>query len=114
MMARSRSLKKTRAQAAAQQLTIPFVVPMPPRPARGLKLKTVSRLMMLFALGCLAAFWAGRAPVAATPQPARNDIRASASQQKPDIPMISMRVRQGIRQRYSRKSPKSGSVRFTE
>jgi len=34
-------------------------------PPRGVKLKTVSRFTMLFALICLGAFWAGRPPVAA-------------------------------------------------
>jgi hypothetical protein len=32
------------------------------KPVRGMKLKTVSRLTMLFALLCLAAFVAGRPP----------------------------------------------------
>ena len=36
-----------------------------PGPVRGLKLKTVSRATILFALICLAAFMAGRPPVSA-------------------------------------------------
>jgi hypothetical protein len=36
-----------------------------PEPVRGIKLKTVSRLTLLFALACLGAFVAGRPPVAA-------------------------------------------------
>lgn len=35
------------------------------KPVRGMKLKTVSRLTMLFALLCLAAFIAGRPPAPA-------------------------------------------------
>ena len=35
------------------------------KPVRGMKLKTVSRLTMLFALLCLAAFVAGRPPASA-------------------------------------------------
>jgi len=35
------------------------------KPARGVKLKTVSAFTMLFALACLAAFMAGRPPVSA-------------------------------------------------
>ena len=35
------------------------------KPVRGMKLKTVSRLTMLFALLCLAAFVAGRPPAPA-------------------------------------------------
>lgn len=45
------------------------IVPAPvaelPRPPRGVKLKTVSRLTLLFALLCLGAFMAGRPPVSA-------------------------------------------------
>jgi hypothetical protein len=36
-----------------------------PKPVRGMKLKTVSRLTLLFALACLGAFVAGRPPIAA-------------------------------------------------
>lgn len=48
-----------------------MVVPLPAvaqeenKPVRGVKLKTVSAFTLLFALACLAAFIAGRPPVAA-------------------------------------------------
>jgi hypothetical protein len=38
------------------------------KPVRGMKLKTVSRLTLLFALACLGAFVAGRPPVPAGAQ----------------------------------------------
>jgi hypothetical protein len=46
------------------QLPMPFIVPdgEPAVPVRGVKLKTVSRCTMLFALLCLVAFLAGRPP----------------------------------------------------
>lgn len=44
----------------------PAIVPAAPaKPPRGMKLKTVSRVTMLFALLCLGAFLAGRPPVSA-------------------------------------------------
>ena len=40
-------------------------IPNASKPVRGVKLKTVSMLTMLFALACLAAFMAGRPPASA-------------------------------------------------
>ena len=61
---------KTRAsrrrRSAAQSLVFkPEPVTEPQKPPRGVKLKIVSRLTLLFALLCLGAFMAGRPPVAA-------------------------------------------------
>jgi hypothetical protein len=82
-MAKSGTSKKRRPQpkvtSLGAQLPMPFVVPSPPRPARGLKLKTISRFVMLFALTCLAAFWAGRAPMAAGPEQVRSESAGSAN-----------------------------------
>jgi hypothetical protein len=41
----------------------PVAVVTEPKPARGMKLKTVSRFTLLFALLCLGAFLAGRPPM---------------------------------------------------
>gem|GEM_PF-4236636 len=53
-----------------------IAVPLAQKPARGVKLKTVSRLTLLFALLCLAAFLAGRPPAA----PQSRDAFAVAAQ----------------------------------
>jgi hypothetical protein len=80
-MVKSETSRKRRPQpnvaAPSAQLTMPFVVPSSPRPVRGVKLKTISRFVMLFALICLGAFWAGRAPMAAGPGQARSETAAS-------------------------------------
>lgn len=62
--ARTRANRRRRAAARAFAIA-PAPVAEPPKPPRGLKLKTVSRLTLLFALLCLGAFMAGRPPVAA-------------------------------------------------
>lgn len=59
---RKRANRRRRTAATAFAFT---PVPEPPKPRRGVKLKTVSRLTLLFALLCLGAFMAGRPPVAA-------------------------------------------------
>ena len=61
------------AAQAAQQVEI--------RPVRGMKLKTVSRLTMLFALLCLAAFVAGHPPATAA--------RAGIESRKEAKPLLS-------------------------
>jgi hypothetical protein len=80
-MAKSGASRKRRPQpniaTPGAQLPMPFVVPSPPRPVRGAKLKTISRFVMLFALMCLGAFWAGRTPMAAGPGQARRETDAS-------------------------------------
>jgi hypothetical protein len=55
---RAREAKKTGA------IAVPVVVA-EPKPVRGVKLRTVSLLTMLFSLLCLGAFLAGRPPLAA-------------------------------------------------
>jgi hypothetical protein len=64
-------------QAHSRQLAIPFVLPTSPKPQRGMKLKTVSRFVMVFAVMCLLAFWAGRMPAVAGPDQSRNESTAS-------------------------------------
>jgi len=48
------------------------------KPVRGIKLKTVSVLTMLFALACLAAFMAGRPPISAAGPVQRRDLALKA------------------------------------
>ena len=59
---RRRSVRRRRIPA---QMRLPVGIPVRAaeiRPVRGMKLKTVSRLTLLFALVCLGAFLAGRPP----------------------------------------------------
>jgi hypothetical protein len=66
-MPRARSKRKTNPQRARNIAPVPqlAIVPAPEKPVRGVKLKTVSRFAMVFALLCLGAFLAGRPPVSA-------------------------------------------------
>jgi hypothetical protein len=86
-MAKSGTSRKRRLQARpftqGTQLPIPFIVPMPRGPIRGLRLKTVSRYVMLFGLICLGACWAGRPPMAAGPGRARSETAGV------DVPSVS-------------------------
>jgi hypothetical protein len=81
-MAKSGTSRKRRPQpnvtSLGAQLPMPFVVPPPPGPVCGLKVKTISRFVMLFALTCLTAFWAGRAPMVAGPEQVRSKTAGSA------------------------------------
>jgi len=61
---RTRTSRRRRTVARTLAI-VPAPVAEPPKPPRGVKLKTVSRLTLLFALLCLGAFMAGRPPVAA-------------------------------------------------
>jgi len=54
--------RKTTARKALGPVIVPAA---PAKPPRGMKLKTVSRIVVLFALVCLGAFLAGRPPVSA-------------------------------------------------
>lgn len=63
---RRRNSRRTHSIVPASQLAI---VPAPEKPVRGVKLKTVSRFAMVFALLCLGAFLAGRVDVAAMNEP---------------------------------------------
>jgi predicted enzyme related to lactoylglutathione lyase len=65
-MSRAKSYRKSphhRARLAMSTGSAPTVTQK--GPIRGVKLKTVSRLVMLAAMLCLGAFWAGRPPVSA-------------------------------------------------
>ena len=64
-MPRARSRRKTSPRRAGNIAPTPqlAIVPAPEKPVRGVKLKTVSRFAMVFALLCLGAFLAGRPPV---------------------------------------------------
>jgi hypothetical protein len=70
-MPRARSRRKTSSQPARNIAPSPqlAIVPAPEKPVRGVKLKTVSRFAMVFALLCLGAFLAGRVDIAAMNQP---------------------------------------------
>jgi hypothetical protein len=61
---RRRASRRSRTAARAFVFR-PAPVAEPQMPRRGVKLKTMSRLTLLFALVCLGAFMAGRPPVAA-------------------------------------------------
>jgi len=62
-MAAARARKARRVGSERSQL---MLVPAPPLPpVKGVELKTISRLTMLFAVVCLCAFLAGRPPAAA-------------------------------------------------
>lgn len=63
-MSRSRGRRSRRPSARAFRFA-PKPVTEQQGPPRGVKLKTVSRITLLFALVCLGAFLAGRPPVAA-------------------------------------------------
>jgi hypothetical protein len=71
-MPRTKSRRKTSPQRVRNVVPVPqlAIVPAPEKPVRGVKLKTVSRFAMVFALLCLGAFIAGRVDVAAPIQPA--------------------------------------------
>lgn len=65
-MKQSRKRTRRRPRSGAAIHRNPAATPMTEnKPIRGMKLKNVARLMMLFALLCLAAFVAGRLPVVA-------------------------------------------------
>lgn len=72
-----RSPRRRRSQAAKLDFAAAIVMP-EEKPVRGVKLKTVSAVTMLFALLCLFAFMAGRVYVAATNQPPKT-TKASTS-----------------------------------
>ena len=72
-MPRTRSRRKSSPRRARNIAPVPqlAIVPAPEKPVRGVKLKTVSRFAMVFALLCLGAFIAGRPPVSA-PDPVKS------------------------------------------
>jgi hypothetical protein len=67
------------------------------KPPRGMKLKTVSRITMLFALLCLGAFLAGRPPVAASGSDATHSAKEVSH-------VSSLKSRRGSGGRSDRKS----------
>ena len=98
---RKRKPRGAEPRAEGSQLPIPFVVPAP-QPIRGVKLKTVSRGVMLFALICLAAFVAGRPPVAAGPAQIRDTSDARAYRHRAGSSSVSTIARFRVRAANSR------------
>lgn len=70
--------RANRRRRASPRAFAPMSHPIEQQPPRGVTLKTVSRLTVLFALLCLGAFLAGRPPVAAA---ARSRRTASSRKQ---------------------------------
>jgi len=75
--ARRRSVRPRRSPARRRRAATGQIVASEMKPVRGLKMKTVSWLMMLFALVCLGAFLAGRS--SATGRNSTNPVRAEPS-----------------------------------
>jgi hypothetical protein len=109
-MPRTRSKRKTSPQRARNIAPAPqlAIVPAPEKPVRGVKLKTVSRFAMVFAVLCLGAFIAGRADVAAMNQPTavsktRTVVSESARGHKR---AIANRAKSGTRRSHAAQSPR--------
>lgn len=83
-MPQARRMRRSKQNCRRRAVPLPEAVAQEEtKPVRGVKLKTVSAITMLFALACLAAFMAGRPPVsAAGPIRSTSQIDTRTNQQR--------------------------------